>query len=254
MSRPPSSFRWRSPALKLLLHALAVTNYGYFRDELYYIACSKHLAWGYVDQPPFSIAVLAARARGARRLARGRCGCCRRSPARPRSCSSASSRETSAAAAFAQALACLCAVLAPVLAGRRPLLQHERLRHVLLVAVGVVAAARARPGTAAHWVALGVVLGLGLLNKTSMLWFGGGAAVGLARHPPSPAVRRRALGGRRHRRRRIRPTRRLAVAERLAHARVHAERGRPEDGPDGDRGLLGAAAARHEPGRRRRCG
>ena len=32
-------------ALKLGLHALAATNYGYFRDELYYIACSKHLAW-----------------------------------------------------------------------------------------------------------------------------------------------------------------------------------------------------------------
>jgi hypothetical protein len=46
-------------ALKLLMHALAVTNYGYFRDELYYIACSKHLARGYVDQPPLSIAALA---------------------------------------------------------------------------------------------------------------------------------------------------------------------------------------------------
>ena len=34
-------------------------SYGYFRDELYYIACSKHLAFGYVDQPPFSIVLLA---------------------------------------------------------------------------------------------------------------------------------------------------------------------------------------------------
>ncbi|HVN49544.1 MAG TPA: hypothetical protein VMU30_12085, partial [Bacteroidota bacterium] len=36
----------------------AAGGYGIFRDEFYYIACSNHLAWGYVDQPPFSIAVL----------------------------------------------------------------------------------------------------------------------------------------------------------------------------------------------------
>jgi 4-amino-4-deoxy-L-arabinose transferase-like glycosyltransferase len=32
--------------------------YGYFRDEFYYIACSDHLAFGYVDQPPLSILLL----------------------------------------------------------------------------------------------------------------------------------------------------------------------------------------------------
>lgn len=35
------------------------TEYGYFIDEFYYIACSKHLAFGYVDQPPLSILLLA---------------------------------------------------------------------------------------------------------------------------------------------------------------------------------------------------
>lgn len=34
-------------------------GYELFRDEMYYILCGRHLAWGYVDQPP--IVALAAR-------------------------------------------------------------------------------------------------------------------------------------------------------------------------------------------------
>src|SRR5215212_528946 len=39
-------------ALKLVLHFLTNGGYGYFRDELYYLACGEHLDWGYVDQAP----------------------------------------------------------------------------------------------------------------------------------------------------------------------------------------------------------
>src|SRR6478672_13226999 len=39
-------------AAKLVFHLLIANRYGIFRDELYYLACSEHLAWGYVDQPP----------------------------------------------------------------------------------------------------------------------------------------------------------------------------------------------------------
>jgi hypothetical protein len=42
----------------LLAHALTNIRYGYFRDELYYLACGQHLAPGYVDQPPLSILLL----------------------------------------------------------------------------------------------------------------------------------------------------------------------------------------------------
>jgi hypothetical protein len=44
----------------LLMHLLTNMHYGYFRDELYYIACARHLDFGYVDQPPLSILLLRA--------------------------------------------------------------------------------------------------------------------------------------------------------------------------------------------------
>jgi len=45
-------------ALSLVLHLIAIRGFGLFRDELYYIACSDHLAWGFVDQPPLSLLLL----------------------------------------------------------------------------------------------------------------------------------------------------------------------------------------------------
>ncbi|HLT74795.1 MAG TPA: glycosyltransferase family 39 protein [Ohtaekwangia sp.] len=48
--------------VRLLLHVIvnATGGYGLFRDELYYIACTGHLDTGYVDQPPLSIYILKA--------------------------------------------------------------------------------------------------------------------------------------------------------------------------------------------------
>ena len=42
-------------AVYFLAHMATATRYGYFRDALYYLACSEHLAGGYVDQPPLIV-------------------------------------------------------------------------------------------------------------------------------------------------------------------------------------------------------
>ncbi|HKU81916.1 MAG TPA: glycosyltransferase family 39 protein, partial [Candidatus Tumulicola sp.] len=41
-------------AATVLLHLAFNHRYGYYRDEFYFIDCAKHLAWGYVDQPPLA--------------------------------------------------------------------------------------------------------------------------------------------------------------------------------------------------------
>ncbi len=43
---------------KFSFHLATSSGYGIFRDELYYIACSERLDFGYVDHPPLSIALL----------------------------------------------------------------------------------------------------------------------------------------------------------------------------------------------------
>ena len=47
---------WRPVAVVAGVTGLALLalsgRYGYHRDELYFLACGRHLAWGYPDQPP----------------------------------------------------------------------------------------------------------------------------------------------------------------------------------------------------------
>src|SRR3981189_2363312 len=49
---------WLLVAAAVLLQMATNGRYGYFRDELYYIATSDHLAWGYVHFSPLASLLL----------------------------------------------------------------------------------------------------------------------------------------------------------------------------------------------------
>ena len=44
--------KWLVPLGVFTLLVAAAVNDHYFRDEFYYLACSRRLAWGFVDHPP----------------------------------------------------------------------------------------------------------------------------------------------------------------------------------------------------------
>ena len=167
-------------AAALVFHLLvnAFGGYGVFRDEFYYIACSKRLAAGYVDQPPLAMFLLAASRAvfGVSQLG------LRVLPAVAHALTvlfggliarRLGGRRT------AVVLACLAVLLAPIIVGHTNIFQMNAFAELfwaLAAYLLVLIVDRSRPGL---WVALGVVIGLGLLNKLDFLWFGAGLAAAL---------------------------------------------------------------------------
>jgi hypothetical protein len=154
----------------------------YFRDEFYYLACSHRLAWGYVDQPPLSIALLWV----VRHLAGESLLTLRVTAALVSALTvwlTGSIARRLGASAFGEALALTAAATAPVLLSLASFYSMNVVDLLIWTA-----AARAlvdvldRP-TTVRWIALGLILGLGLENKISVLWLGAGIAAGLVLTP-----------------------------------------------------------------------
>lgn len=164
------------------LFANAFTSYGYFRDEFYYLACSRHLAWGYVDQPPFSIFVLAL----TRWLIGDSLFAIRLVPALAVSLTllfTGLMVRRMGGGAIATLLACGCVMVAPIFLAMGTFYSMNSLDMMFWAIGGYLLIRIAQQGNASLWIALGVLMGIGLLNKVSFLWFGAGLFVGLILTP-----------------------------------------------------------------------
>ena len=166
------------PAAIVLLHLATWRQYGIFRDELYYLACARHLDWGYVDHPPLSIAVLAAV-----RAAFGESLFAMRAVVAV--CAGAAAWLTADTAralgggGFAQRLASLAAALSPGVIALCGFYSMNAFDVVFWIACLRVLAAILSGADPRAWLLFGVLAGLGLENKISVLFLGFGVAVGL---------------------------------------------------------------------------
>jgi len=169
---------------KLALHFVtnALGGYGYFRDELYYLASIHHLSWGYVDHPPLSIALLALQT----------------------SLFGSSIFALRLFPALAGALTLVVIMLlarelgggrwAMALAGAAGLVSHIVLAFdtiysmncfdlLVWATAGLLLARLVNHERPRDWLWLGLLLGLGLENKVGVLWLGAGLFVAVVATP-----------------------------------------------------------------------
>ena len=147
-----------------------VGRYGYFRDELYYLACGKHPAWGYVDQPPliawiawllahsvgqslFVIRLLPALAIGLAVYLTSRVA------------------QELGAGRFAMIVAAILMEIMPLALGLGHLFTMNAFDYPLWLALVWIILRIANTGNHRLWIAFGVLAGLTILNKYDVLFF-----------------------------------------------------------------------------------
>src|SRR5215207_1950879 len=168
--------------LKLLVHLLTAENYGYFRDELYYMAASERLDLGYVDFPPF-IALVTAFARAtlgdsllALRLLPALAG------AVVVVLAGLMARELGGGT-FAQGLAALAVLVAPNFLVFGTFISMDAFDQLFWVSAAYVLLLILKRNEPRLWLLFGLFAGLGLLTKLTMLSFGFAVLVALLLTP-----------------------------------------------------------------------
>ncbi|MEM8961969.1 MAG: glycosyltransferase family 39 protein, partial [Acidobacteriota bacterium] len=162
----------------LVFFALTANGYGIFRDELYYLACAAHLDWGYVDHPPliawltapwlaiFGDSLLAIRMLPALAgvMTIVVAGCI--------------ARELGGGK-IAQLLAAATTVMAPIYLSLFSFLSMNAIDVLIWALAWWLLARILRTGDMRLWLLFGLLAGIGLQNKISVLFLGFGLVVGL---------------------------------------------------------------------------
>ena len=182
-SRTSSGFLDRAadvaPALAVLgFHLAFLPGYGVFRDELYYIACGRRPAWGYVDHPPLVawVAWLVTQLAGESHLA------LRVVSALVIAATVWLAGRTAAAmggGSFARALAGLATGFVPIALALASVYSMNVFDLFFWALLSWILVRVLSGGSERLWLLFGAVAGLGLLNKISVLYLGAGLASGL---------------------------------------------------------------------------
>jgi hypothetical protein len=177
-------------AAKLLVH-LATTGrfgYSYFVDELYYLDCARHLAWGFVDMPPLFPAVVAA--------LRGVLGdsllAVRLLPALAGAAlvlmTGLIARDLGGRR-FAQGIAALAVLVAPIWLALHSIDTMNALDQLFWTGGAWIVLRIVRDDRPQLWLLFGAVAGLGMLDKHSMAFFGVAVVAALLLTPERRALR-----------------------------------------------------------------
>ena len=154
----------------LLVLASAFGPYGWFIDELYYIACARRLAWGYVDHPPLSIAILA--------LTRGLAGDAMWAVRLPPALAAGATALVAAllarrlgGGAPAQSLAALCVCASPAAMVLGSFFSMNAFELLLWPAAALLLVEILESDRVRLWLPFGLLMGFGLMNKHTTVLF-----------------------------------------------------------------------------------
>ena len=177
-------------ALELILHLPNPGGYGLFIDELYFLACGQHLSWGYVDMPPLT----ALQAWIVRALLGDSLLAIRLLPALAGTglvlLTGALVRQLDGGR-FAQALAAVAVLVAPFYLAFDSYLSMNSVEPLLWMGCVLMLICMIKTGDTRLWIWFGVLAGVGLENKDTMLLFGFALVAGLLMTPE-----RRLMGSR----------------------------------------------------------